>query len=314
MFDQLTGDDLYAEILLLLDQGKAVVVVEGPDDLDALDSHIDDGACYAIPGYGKTSVIDAIRLADADDARQVIAILDRDWTGILDDPIDSENVVYTDWYDLDATILRVGDNYLRVAASFCDPVSMKRHIARSVLDNALDFAVRPAVAVGAIRLVAREQSMNLRARDFPMGEIVDLDGGQPDLRKTAVIAVASASNARPKEHLDVVADVLATTYSRIEMNYRYCSGHDLLSALSVVMRKRWRSSASAGTVAKAVRAAFSCVELMQTTFFAEVKAWGESRSVNVWNCRGILAPTPGIVSVPAPRVRTTAPLGQATSS
>ncbi|MDG4807170.1 hypothetical protein O7634_10455 [Micromonospora sp. WMMD1120] len=289
MFELLTGDDLYAEVLLLLDDtGKGVVLVEGPDDVDTLDTHVDEDKFYLIPGYGKTSVVETIALVDADQLDLVLAILDRDWVGILDEPNPSSNVVYTDMYDLDSTVMLTGDSCSRVVTSFCKTAVMKKHVAQSEFGKPLEFAIRPAVAVGAIRLITREHGLNLRAREFPVAEIMDFDGGHPNLQLAATIAISKAAGARPKEKAEEVLPLLAAKYGEIDMEARYCSGHDIFPALAAVMKKRWGGSVNANNVAKAIRAAFSCAELMRTSLYRDVEAWAESRSTYVWNCPEIM--------------------------
>jgi hypothetical protein len=283
MRDLLTGDDLYAEILLLRDENKAVVVVEGPDDIDSLDAHISEDSCYLIPGYGKDSVEYAIRLVDQKGPTKVLAILDRDWVGILDVGLESANIVYTDLYDLDATIMSLGNICKRVASSFCDNDRLKRHMSRTGASGIAEFAVRSSVAVGALRLIARERRLPLSVRDFPIGEIIDADGGDPDLRQLVTIAAAKAGR---NVSIDVESTIGLVDEKVREIGYqiRYCSGHDLAEALSAVMRKRWGSSVRAAVVIKALRSALSCHDLSTTRMFGEVQVWAASQRVEVWDC------------------------------
>lgn len=293
MREFLTGDDLFAEVLLLRDQGKLVVLVEGPDDVDALDAHVSEESSFLIPGYGKSSVEYAIGLADAQKLDFVLAILDRDWVGIIDAPHPSPNVVYTDMYDLDATIIFTGDACRRVVSNFCDKERLKRHMTRSGAARPTEFIVKPAIAVGVLRLLTCEMHLAVKVRDFPITEIMDMSTGEPDIVKMIVIANSKYLGHDRSMDKEGTAQLVKLKISEAGSDVRYCSGHDLSVALAGIMRRKWGCTVKAEVVIKAIRAAFACGNLMMTSLYREVERWAANRGAAVWTCPPILAPDAG---------------------
>lgn len=289
MRGQLTGDDLFAEILLLRDQGKVVVLVEGPDDMGVLDPHICEEGAYLIPGYGKSSVEYVIDQADALDLAFVLAILDRDWVDIAEDAKNSPNVVYSDLYDLDATVISSGDVCRRVVGSFCDMSGLRRHVARTGVQDFIHFAIQPSLAIGVLRLISHEQGLELSVRNFPVAQVMDVDGGPVDIKRMILIAVSKSASHEVNLDEVTLAESITGRISQITNPLRYCSGHDLATALSVVMRQRWDCHVRASVIVKAIRAAFSCADLMSTQLYRDVERWAEGRNTTIWTCRRAVA-------------------------
>ena len=292
MREELTGDDLFAEILMLGDQGRCVVLVEGPDDMDALDAHIMEDSAYLIPGYGKTSVQYAIGLCDSRGVTYTLAILDRDWIGLGDAAEKSPNIVYTDMYDLDATVIFSGEVCKRVVSSFGDIQTVKQHLRSAAVDHAFDLAVPSSAAIGVLRLMTKEQRLPFKVRDFPVGQIINFETGLVDFERLITIANAKAIKGSQDFDRAQVMVELKDRISKVSDLKRYCSGHDLVVALASIMRSRWNGAVKSADLAKALRAAFSCPDLSKTTLYREVQDWALRRSVDIWSCPAVGAPIP----------------------
>jgi hypothetical protein len=290
MRELLTGDDLYAEILMLKRTNACVLLVEGPDDVDALDAHVSEESAMLLPGYGKTSVLYALDLCEKNGVEYALAILDRDWVGIDDEGSKSPNVVYTDMYDLDATILFSGQVARRVVGSFSNAGRLKDHMKSKGLDQVFDFAIPISSAVGVLRLAIRQNRLPLSVRDFPTAAAMDLDGGPADIEKILIIAEARAVGGYPVVNRPQVNIMIDDQLRALSDPKRYCSGHDLTTALTAVMRGRWGSKLKSADVARALRAAFGCPELMRTSMYRDVQSWSVSRSIDIWTCPAILDP------------------------
>ncbi|GAB7041427.1 MULTISPECIES: hypothetical protein [Catenuloplanes] len=289
MREQLTGDDLFAEILLLSDHRKNILLVEGPDDVATLDSHVAEEHTFVVPGYGKTSVQYAIDLCDARGINNVLAILDRDWVGIAEAEVSTPNVIYTDLYDLDATAIFAGDATKRTVAGLCDPNRVKLHTDSLQLAHIADIGVPTSAAIGVLRLVTKEQRLPLRLRDFPVQEILNLDNGAPDIEKMIVIAAARAASRSTVVDVENIASLVRARIDNLANPRRFCSGHDLGMTIATIMRKRWGCTTKADTVIKTFRVSFGCPELVSTSLYAKVRSWADDRGLEVWSCPKVLA-------------------------
>src|SRR6476469_6664888 len=98
----LSGEDIFAELLMLRTADhRTIVLVEGPSDCRALDPHINEEESRTIPTFSKSALERVVALVDDEDFERALGILDRDWVDVLHPPVASDNVVYTDDYDLE---------------------------------------------------------------------------------------------------------------------------------------------------------------------------------------------------------------------
>jgi hypothetical protein len=278
-----TGDDLFAEILMLRTADpRTIVLVEGPSDCQALDAHVDSMAAHTLPGYSKTAVERAIRLADSADVERVLAILDLDWVGILQTPLASTNVVYTDLYDLDATVFLSGDVLTRVVASTTDRERLKAYLDSAGL-TLRDAVVRIAGKVGIGRLVSCRDGLEVAFRDFPVHVALTASDDDVDIVQLVTVALGRSS-ASSVQQTEFVVKVKATIEATPELD-RCCCGHDIAATIAHLVRSCWGGNAvSRATMEKFGRAALSCAALQQTALYSKVTDWGIATQTRVWSC------------------------------
>jgi hypothetical protein len=278
-----TGDDLFAEILMLRTaDSRTVVLVEGPSDCQALDAHVDSTAAYTLPGYSKTAVEVAIHLVDSADVERVLAILDLDWVGILENPMASANVVYTDRYDLDATIFLSGDVLTRVVASTTDRERLKAYL-KSADMTLRDAIVRIAGKVGVGRLVSCRDGLEVTFRDFPVHVALSASNDDVDVVQLVTVALGRSSTSSV-DQTKFVAKVKSAIDATHELD-RCCCGHDIAATIAHLVRTCWGGNVvSRATMEKFGKAALSCAALQQTILYAKVADWGDAAQTRVWSC------------------------------
>jgi len=282
----LTGEDLFALILLLRTSDKrAVLILEGPTDCAVFDAHLQHQQCFSLPGYGKQSVLKAIELVDRTGLSNVIGVVDRDLDFIQGVDISSDNVIYTDAYDLDTTIFYASSTFVRVAASICERSAQESHLGSLDGRDARNLVESIAAPLSLLRMISERESLGLKLRGFPMHEVVD--GGSASVRVKDLVRLAWQRSGSPTTIVlqDLVSEVEALLAQGLAGAQSIC-GHDLHASLSVIARASWGAPKSVGVdaVARLFRAAFSCTELMATELFAAIAAWADARSLTVWRC------------------------------
>jgi hypothetical protein len=237
----------------------------------------------SIPGYGKESVVRAIELADQEGLQAVVGIVDQNWTSVLYAKVESENLIYTDLYDLDATIVFVGGVFRRLVSSHCEREKVERHLERIGESDPLAIPRKIAEHIGVLRLVSQRDDLGLALRRFPVEAIVSRDCASVEVTKLVKVAVKRTSDPPVTE-----AELEQRLRSELEAPRdpaRYCSGHDFFAAFGLVVRERWgRSGIGADQLARAARAALGCAELARTELFAGVRRWEERTGRRVWDC------------------------------
>ena len=279
----ITGDDLFAEVLMLRTADpRTIVMLEGPSDCQALDTHVDNTAAHTIPGYSKAAVERAIQLADTAALQRVLAILDLDWVGLLDQPLVSANVVYTDAYDLDATIFLAADVMARVVATTTDRERVETYISLAGLPLR-DTVVRIVGKVGLGRFISCRDRLEIPFRDFPVNIVLTENRNDVDMQQMVTVALGRAGNSSVHQ-ADFLTKIRETLNTTRELS-RYCSGHDIATVLAHLVKSRLGgNSISRATMEQFGKAALSCAALQQTVLYSAVATWATQAETRVWNC------------------------------
>jgi hypothetical protein len=280
----MTGDDLFAEILMLRTADpRTIILLEGPSDCQAIDAHVDDLAAHTLPGYSKVTVERAIQLADAAALDRVLAILDLDWVGLLEQPLASLNVVYTDSYDLDATIFLSADVTTRVIGATTDRELVATYV-NTVGLPLRDVVVRMAGKVGVGRFVSCRDGLDVSFRDFPVHVTLTMTHDDIDMPQMVTVALGRARtpSIQRTDLLTRIREIVAATADLS----RYSSGHDIAAVLAHLAKGRWGGgNVGRSTMEQFGRAALSCAALQQTALYEKVAMWATQAGTRIWNCK-----------------------------
>jgi hypothetical protein len=281
MLSNLTGDDLFAEILMLrTSDARTVVLLEGSSDCSALDPHMLEETSRSLPGYSKSAVERAIELVDESSIERVLGILDRDWVGLVESPMVSPNVVYTDLYDLDATIILGGDVLDRLLSSLADRDQLAGYLQR-MGTTARELFIRLAGQIGLGRFVARRDRLKVRFQRFPVHSCTDARVAVVDIATMSAVAI-SKSKAPACTEIELASKIRKAVEEEADLE-RFCSGHDLAALISHLIRKEWGGArVSRDVVEKTARAAFDRGNLRRTQLYEQVKDWAAAVDTEVW--------------------------------
>ncbi|MGW4049512.1 hypothetical protein ACWENA_01650 [Streptomyces sp. NPDC004779] len=295
MLDQLDGDTLYAELIMLrTNDARAFILVEGPSDSAVLDRFIDTDRFTTIPALGKERALDALAITHSS-ARLtgVYAILDQDWVNILEDPLDHDTVVYTDFYDLDACIFFTVGVYEAIAASHCTDLSFKHGTPGCTHQDIADACVDLALPVGMLRYLSRRDGLGLNLRDFPLGQVTRNGADAVDLTQLVTLACQRARKD-PADHT-ALPDLLRQEIAQVGDAARYCSGHDLAKAFSLLAKRQWASNAGHDTIERAARAAYPHDAFRVTRIGQSYTHWAGASIP----CQQVTSTAEGSVTVPS---------------
>jgi hypothetical protein len=283
MLDLLTADDVLSHAMMLAATNELLyILVEGTSDCSVIDPHINPDECETLPSGGKSVVLGAVTLAREQGFDRLAAVVDLDWADILYPRLGHDDIFYTDYYDIDATVFFKEQNVVRVAASFSDRSQLRAHIARSAFHTLHDMVTQIAYPVGVLRLTSEKHRLELHLRDFPISVVLNTAGNGIDFDKLIDLTLKRSAGSR------ISAEDLRRLYQEVETEIsdtrRYCSGHDLLAALATVLYRHCGSKASADAVTRATRAAFACSDAKESHLFRAMSAWGASRGKEVLSC------------------------------
>ncbi|MEW2377525.1 hypothetical protein AB0883_15685 [Micromonospora sp. NPDC047812] len=281
MQDSIDADTIISEIdMIRTNDSRAIVLVEGPEDIAALDPHLKESECFTLPTTGNSILMGAIRIADDRRMAKVVAISDLDWTGILYPAYNSPNVIYTDDYDLDATLMNCPGIVSRITSSHCDREKVRQLLERTGTGSIFYLATQISAIIGALRLASIRDGLQLKLRHFPVEKVIDWQTYTVDPRKLAVEAITRTTNCSISP--DELEMIIKSEAAQILNPLRYCSGHDLIATFATIIRRSCGGSAGADSLSRALRAAFSCADLQSTGLYFKLDSWAKDRGINAW--------------------------------
>ena len=264
---------------------RSFILVEGPTDCAVLDRFVNSDHFVTVPALGKVRALGAIeQIHGGDRITAVYAILDRDWVGLLDDGVDYQTVVYTDFYDLDACIFFAPEVYEALAASFCTDMSFKHGAAGCRQEDITAACLRLALPIGLLRYISQRDGLGLNLRDFPLSAVVGGAGEEVDIAGLIMIACKRAGT-EPADH-PALASLLEAELARTRDGERYCSGHDLAKAFALVARRRWASNVGHDVIERSARAVLSHDAFTRTNIFRDSGRWAAAAVAPVWRTPG----------------------------
>ncbi|WP_042407528.1 hypothetical protein [Streptacidiphilus carbonis] len=281
MFDDLDGDDLYAELIMLRSNDlRAFIVLEGPTDCHVLDEFVNDEHFTTVPALGKDRALGAIARLDEGTVLDVFALLDRDWVGILEEGVKRSEVAYTDFYDMDACIFFTPGVYEKLAATFCTDHTFKRGAPGCSHHDISTACVDLALAVGVLRFISSREGLGLALRKFPLDQVANVHNGSIDLGKLITIACRKADK-NPDDYPSLL-DTLQRELAAIKEPRRYCSGHDLAKAFHLVAKRRWATKIGADVIERSARAAYGRDHFEQGGIYRSTNHWTTISGETAW--------------------------------
>ncbi len=191
------------------------------------------------PGHSKSMVERVIQLVDAQSIDRVLGVLDRDWAGLLSPENPSPNVVYTDEYDLDATIMFAGDVLDRLISSVVDRAQCAAHTTGLGVE-VRDMVIRVAGTIGVGRFVSIRDSADLRfdRRSNRRSALSRIDTNRP----TPIVPATPMTISRTSTPRPVVCALRAIERQARDQPVEYISSeHDrCVEVVLVGVERRWR--------------------------------------------------------------------------
>jgi len=280
LLQELNGDDLYAELIMLrTNDTRYFIVVEGVADVAVLDRFVNLEDCLPVPAHGKVNAQACLTRVIEDGFPEVFAILDRDWLGLLSGGLKDERIVYTDDYDLDACIFFADGVYMGIASSFCAGSGFRVGAAGCTWGELQEACIEMAFPVGFLRYISERDGLGLNLTKFPLAEALDNDLSV-DLSSLVDLAISrTKGGAFSRDH---VLAVLGTERSMVNNRARYCAGHDLAKAFSILIKKRWKAKVGADLIERSARSALTPQGMQEMKMYSNVAKWVYGTDKRIW--------------------------------
>ncbi len=283
MLGELTGDDLYAELIMLrTNDARHFIVVEGPADVAVFDRFTNLESCLPVPAYGKDSAHACMYRVIEDDFNGVYAILDRDWLELIPGDLQDPRIVHTEQYDLDACIFFADTVYEGIASSFCAGSGFRVGAPGCAEQDVWQNCVALALPIGVLRYISERDRLGLNLRKFPLGEAVE--DGELNVDLDALIDLCLARTKSVSHSKEALRESLERELAEIATPARYCTGHDLAKAFSIFLKYRWKIKVGADVVERAARSALSGERFCKFSIYSDAARWFGGKVEVIWKC------------------------------
>ena len=276
MLEFLTGDDVYSHIVMSRTASDQLfLVVEGPSDYPFFNDRVDLDAIEVVPAYGRDNLIRVVEIVDQRNEDDVMGLRDRDFVGILEPEPSSSQMICTDDYDLDATLIQRTTAAERVVAAFSDPDIRAAHVAKANADETA-VIVRLLVAdIGYLRLASQRHNLGLSLRRFPVQDVTDVDGLRLD--EAALVQIAKGRSPECDTNESAILEHLRAERSSVPADSVIC-GHDAASLLALLISRAWGGHTnSAKVVLASIHAAVPRDEFTSLELATRVEQWANQR-------------------------------------
>lgn len=281
--DGVTGESIVAEIDMQrqVSPGSVVLLIEGPDDYALLQAHIDWSCVRLLITNGAENLEVALAKAEAQSIARVLAIRDRDFIGVLRPTPESENLVLTDRYDLEASLLLASDVLDRLVPQLTDMETLQAEIGtfdKAVISQRL---VNLAEGVAVARMEGLRLSLGISLSDFPIHEVLASDPHDPDLEKLCRVAASAPDSTVDWAELHrLLSEAMEEAAYSAE---QIVCGHDLLNILRYLAHRLWGGEKLGyDVVARIFRASVTKESLKCLSLYEISDSWAAANGVRVW--------------------------------
>ncbi|MFI6572730.1 hypothetical protein [Nocardia fluminea] len=276
---ELDGDILFNELMMTRQvDHRLVLLLEGDEDANVVDCHIDESNCRSEIGNGKMNVLRVVDLVVQHEIEWIFFALDRDF----DDPTAlrslHKRMSVSDAYDLHSEILLKCDvavKRLTVAHG-----KKNRRIAYGTHDRIKEIIVEVSGTLGILRYVSSQRKLNLKLSKFPVQDLIEAYESGNLLDELIDLAITISPNATVGRE-DLISLMRMHAVVSLPVDY-FCQGHDMVAFFSVIIRKRLGGTVGMDVLAESMQSSVSIDCFSRLSIFKDFEAWGKEAGVGVW--------------------------------
>jgi hypothetical protein len=244
------------------------LVVEGRDDRLFCERFV-DASVNIVVAEGKEDVSEVIRILDEDHFPGVIGMVDADFDRIEGNEWASANLILLDTHDLETMLIR-SSALDRVLVEFGS-----REKIETFGRDVREALIVAAIPIGCLRLHSQRAELNLRFQGITYSRCINQQS--LEMNWTALIDEVKNRSQRPELSSDEL-DAAIRTLKFLEYDpWQICSGHDLVSILSVGLRRILGTNSAAAVsdevLRRSLRLAYHDNEFSNSQLAARFREW-----------------------------------------
>lgn len=282
---ELTGDEIVNTLVMERQvDTRRVIVVEGQEDFQLFELHLEEGVAYLQFAGSKAAVLKAAELCIADSIDWAIFVVDADFdrmTGAFH--CYPNNVVASERYDLLMDVVEIDSRLVPQTIIAQAPPNTERQIRQVFNADSIDIALALSIPVGALRYLVVAGEFDLSVRNWSFRGLA-----KAHLDERLVDSISGHAEERSSERAAAVAVKrrIESLLKSTQLDKRdMVSGHDLAAAIAEIVRFQSGKSIGHDSVCAAIRVALTCEGFWKLSVVQEIAAWARTGGELVFTCQ-----------------------------
>jgi len=271
-----TPDTVANEIIMTRQVCKVMIfVVEGNSDEKVLKKFLGRPDSEFIIARGKDYVLEAMTILDDEDVVGVLGIVDADFWHLDKESPSSSNVIVTDDHDIEMMMMR-SKSFTHFIVEVASQTKLEKFLANLDAKDIRDILLERALLIGYLRRYSHTDELNLRFDGLKFNTFIDKETLEIDLTKLVETVLSLTRNSQLDIN-EVIGQVRKLAEGFSADPYQVCCGHDVITILSIGLRKcigsKSKEGASPKVLESELRMSYDSDCFRQTQLFRDARNW-----------------------------------------
>lgn len=250
----------------------AFLIVEGDKDARIYKRFIREKSCKVIPAYGKPNAVDALAILERDNFKGVLAIVDADFWHLEKYNPESENLLVTDFHDLETMILSNSEVMDKMLSEFGSPEGIKA-LNKPLMNLILDAAL----PLGLLRWIASPSRDNLSLKFKGLEFANFIDSMKLEINIDSLLGEIRKNSENSSFDEETIKTKIQILKEENHPPWQVCSGHDMVEILT--MGFRWVFGNQSGIrlniimLDKMLRIAYEYSHFQLSLLYLSIRNW-----------------------------------------
>ncbi len=260
------------------------LIVEGISDECFFENILDYKKCKVLNLDGKTNCLKFIREQNNSRKKGYLAILDADFELITHKSSTDENVILTDFHDIEMVILNSKPNMRRIYSELTSNIIIHNYETQK-RSSFIDSILNAAYEIGLYKLVCNTPKYKRISLDeIPYSDIID------DSFSVNLDELVRRTKGKNFTDYELTTEIGIQRGNKFDM-YQVCCGHDVTSIMAISLTAKENDGFGYGEnkdwkkckiiIEELLRAIYDLNEFKQTGMYREIIAWENKNGVQI---------------------------------
>ena len=244
-------------------RGKAWIFLEGDDDKKLFAMVFDKNVVELVSAGGIVSVQSVVDQLLQRSFRNVIGIIDADFSRLSEPCQTFPNIFMADNHDAEMMLLGNTAVFERITFTYLNDANLNYGDVRNAILNAV-------VWFGFVRWYNHINDAKLYFKGFPIHQYINLVGDKFQVRQTECLAIL---NQRSKDKTREISESDIEQTPTTSDYWNLCNGHDFLKVWAMFLKEKSHENVNENDLHRNLCLAFTSDVFRSTNLYKEISQW-----------------------------------------